>query len=202
MMVTYYVRGGMPCREIDKAVPWPEARDWHRTYVVPNRSGSWGYRQRQKLEEEQGQKHHQAKEQEQGSRQQSSAAAVNAKDRVAGPEVAVPVVPVSTTYGSNGHALGGAETLAAAVLRKEIALADQQEIKAQQMAGELVDRAEIDRWVSDMIVRTRDTFLRIGPEQGDRLAATSNPVECAKIVTDTVMHGLEAMREWGKAQAR
>lgn len=106
--------------------------------------------------------------------------------------------------GGNGHqavdpAPGVVESMYQAQLRKERALADQQEIKARQMAGELVDRDEISRWVSDMIVRTRDTFLRIGPELGDRLAVTSDPLECRRLVTDKVMEGLEAMREWGKA---
>lgn len=111
-------------------------------------------------------------------------------------------MPVATSHVSNGHAHGGTETLAGSVLRKEIALADQQEIKAKQMAGELVDRAEIERWVSDMIVRTRDTFLRIGAETGDRLSAlTGHPAPAlAKVVTDKIIEGLEAMREWGRAR--
>src|SRR5947209_4064054 len=45
MMVTKYVRLGMPTRE-DKRVPWPEAREWREQYVNPERSGSWKFRQR------------------------------------------------------------------------------------------------------------------------------------------------------------
>lgn len=67
------------------------------------------------------------------------------------------------------------------------------------MVGELIDRAETFARYADIIVKVRDIFLRIGPEQGDRLATCSDPVECAKIVTGEVLRGLGVMSAVGKA---
>ena len=87
----------------------------------------------------------------------------------------------------NGHrsldpALEVSESMFQAQLRKERALADQQEMKARQMAGELIEAAAIERWYANVIVKARDLLMRIGPESGDRLAVETRPSECAQIV--------------------
>jgi hypothetical protein len=189
MMVTYYVRGGMPSRAADKLVPWPEALEWHETYVVPHRSGSWGYRQRKKEEQEQGPQ--QGKGREQGRRQQSSTATVNGKEE----RVAAPLSPVSPLYTPN-HTHGGTESLAEALLRKEIALADQQRLKADEMASRLIDRNEASRWYANLIVKLRDTFMRVGAETADRLANETSVVVCRKIIDEKIVEALSMMKEY------
>jgi hypothetical protein len=101
----------------------------------------------------------------------------------------------------NGHqavdpAPGVVESMYQAQLRKEIALADQQRLKADEMAGRLIDRTEASRWYANIIVKLRDTFLRIGAETADRLATETIPAACRKIVDDKIIEALSMMKEY------
>lgn len=62
--------------------------------------------------------------------------------------------------------------------------------------GELVAVGEINAFVAGMIIRARDIFLRIGPEQRDRLAQESDPTKCEEMVMAEVRRGLRELAEY------
>lgn len=92
---------------------------------------------------------------------------------------------------------GVAETEYAARRRKEIALANKQELEVAQRMGELVPRVQVNQFIAGQIIRVRDELLKIGPEKQDALAAEGDAAKCGKIVTDAVRRTLEMMAEYG-----
>ena len=91
---------------------------------------------------------------------------------------------------------GDGETFVAAQLRKEIATADLNELKVAKGRGEVVDIAEINAYVSGMIIRSRDILLRIGPELRDRLAAESDPIRIQALIDGEVYRALGVLSEY------
>lgn len=86
-----------------------------------------------------------------------------------------------------------ARAQAFAQVLKEQGLAAQAQFRAQEMDGKLIDRAAVYQGVSNVVVKARDILTRIGPEQRDRLAATSDPVECERIVMGEILRALEVL---------
>jgi hypothetical protein len=87
-------------------------------------------------------------------------------------------------------------TLNHAKIRKEVALADKHELDLAERRKELIDRQKVALYFSGMVTRARDTLLRIPSELRDRLAATSNPVECEKLVRKEITQALAVLRDY------
>lgn len=89
------------------------------------------------------------------------------------------------------------ETEYAARRRKEIALANKQELEVAQRMGELVPRVQVNQFIAGQIIRARDEFLKIGPEKQDALAAEGDAAKCGRIITEAVRRALDMMAEYG-----
>jgi hypothetical protein len=76
----------------------------------------------------------------------------------------------------------GDETLFEAQRRKEIALADLRELELAVKRGELAPVAEVNAFVSSMILRARDIVSRIAPELRDRLAKETDPIRIQELI--------------------
>jgi len=77
--------------------------------------------------------------------------------------------------------------------RKEIALANERELRVSVMRKDLVPKQELESWYSGLVVKARDILLRIGPELRDRLAACVDPVKCEGMVDDEVRRALTTL---------
>lgn len=89
-----------------------------------------------------------------------------------------------------------ARAQAFAQVLKEQGLAAQAQFKAQEMDGKLIDREKIYSRMANVVVKARDILTRIGPEQRDRLASCTDPVECEKIVQTEVLRALSVLKEF------
>lgn len=78
----------------------------------------------------------------------------------------------------------------------EIARAALLNLELQEQQGLLVEFAALDSFVSEMIIRARDEFLRIGPELRDRLAQEVDPIRCDEMITKRVRHALAGMKQF------
>ncbi len=87
-------------------------------------------------------------------------------------------------------------TLNAAKNRKEVALADKHELDLAERRRELIDRQAVGLYFSGMLTRARDSLLRIPGELRDRLAASSNPIECEKLVRKEITQALAVLRDY------
>jgi hypothetical protein len=56
--------------------------------------------------------------------------------------------------------------------------------------------SEINAWVAGMIMRAREILTRIGPELKDRLAQTTNPHDCERLVMTEVGRALNELSEF------
>jgi hypothetical protein len=86
------------------------------------------------------------------------------------------------------------ETFPQAKIRHEIARANERELIVAQRRGQLAPVARINQWFSGCILQARDIFSRLGPELRDRLAATTDPAECERLVGEEIARGLAAMK--------
>jgi hypothetical protein len=92
---------------------------------------------------------------------------------------------------------GVTENILQAQLRKEIALADQQRLKADEMAGRLIDADEVERTWLNLATRTQSALLPIPAEVGAGLAALCpglSPVQCSALVMEKIRQALEILR--------
>ena len=80
--------------------------------------------------------------------------------------------------------------------KREYVRLEKEALQLKRAKGEVVSVAEINAFVSGMIIRARDTFLRIGPELQDRLAYETDPHECERLIMDQVTRGLNQMAEY------
>lgn len=103
--------------------------------------------------------------------------------------------PAAAHAGMSRDDLYRAQALAQVL--KEQGLAAQAQFKARQMDGELIDRAATYGRMANLVVKARDILTRIGPEQRDRLAACTDPVECENIVQGEVLRALSVLKEFG-----
>lgn len=90
----------------------------------------------------------------------------------------------------------GKESFAEAQRRKEIALADLRELELATGRGELVKLAEVNAWISGMVVRARDILTRIAPELCDRLAKETNPQRVRELIELEVNRALTQLSEF------
>ena len=186
MRVSQYCAMGMPTRASDKRVPWPSARDWHTRNVVPSRSGAWRFRQREK-----------AAKGDAGKNGGGSAVAAKSQSRVNG------VTNGTATSGrtEDGAVRGtepdavGTGTLAAALLRKETALASIRELELEQKRGMLAPIVVVNAFVCAQVIRARDILMRIGPELRDRLAIETDPAKCEAMIEMEVRRALSELKE-------
>ena len=89
-----------------------------------------------------------------------------------------------------------AESTTNAVRRKEIALANKQELEVAQRRGDLVPRVMVRAWISGMINRAKTELMRIGPELQDTLAVTKDAGKCGLLIEGRVRQALEALAQF------
>ena len=95
----------------------------------------------------------------------------------------------------------GKESFAEAARRKEVALADLRETELAVLRGELVNVAEVNAFVSGMIVRARDIFVRMPVELCDRIAAESSPIRIRELIEAEITRALLQLSQFkGGAQ--
>ena len=82
------------------------------------------------------------------------------------------------------------ETFAEARQRKEIALANQHEITAAQMLGEVVEVASVNAWIAGMILKSRDILLRMAPEFKDKLSQETDSAIIEQLLDAEVRRAL------------
>lgn len=87
----------------------------------------------------------------------------------------------------------GSESYLAAQRRKEIALANERELRVAVMRKDLVPKVEMEQWLSKVAVTARDEFLKVGPELRDQLAACTDPLKCEVMVTDVIRQALDKL---------
>jgi hypothetical protein len=69
------------------------------------------------------------------------------------------------------------------------------------MRGELVNVAEVNAFVSGMIVRARDIFVRMPVELCDRLASESSPIRIRELIEAEITRALLQLSQFkGGAQ--
>lgn len=84
---------------------------------------------------------------------------------------------------------GDGETFYQAQQREKIAQANERELKVAILQKDLVSLPAVVVWGSRIVARFKDIGMKIGPENQDKLAACTDPMRCAEIVTD----GIRAM---------
>jgi hypothetical protein len=95
----------------------------------------------------------------------------------------------------------GKETFTEAQRRKEVALADLRELELATNRGELANVAEVNAFVSGMIVRCRDLFCRIAPEMRDRLSKETDPIRIGELIEAEITRALTQLSQFkGGAQ--
>ncbi len=88
------------------------------------------------------------------------------------------------------------ESLADASRRKEIALANLNEVKLAVQRGELVDLAEINAFVAGMIIRAREILMRMPGEMRDRLARETDAVKVGEMLDKEIRRALGQLAEY------
>ena len=93
------------------------------------------------------------------------------------------------------------ETFSEAARRKEVALADLRELELSVKRGELAPVAEVNAFVSSMILRARDIFTRLAPELRDRLAKETDPIRIHQLIEAETTRALTQLSQFkGGAQ--
>jgi hypothetical protein len=93
----------------------------------------------------------------------------------------------------------GDTSLTEAKRRNQLALAQLNELELAQKRGELIAFADVNHFVSTMIIRARDILLRIAAELRDRLAAESDPIKCGELIEDEIHRALGELKEVPRA---
>ena len=88
---------------------------------------------------------------------------------------------------------GAPENFTDAQTRKEIALANLRELEYKVKAGELIQLANVNEWLSTMILRSRDVLLRIAPELKDKLAQEQDPINVELMIDLEVRRALQEL---------
>ena len=94
----------------------------------------------------------------------------------------------------------GQESFFEAQRRKEVALASLRELELAMEKGELVKVAEVNAFVSSMILRARDILSRIAPELCDRLAKETDPSRIRELIDAEVLRALTQLSAFRGAQ--
>lgn len=84
---------------------------------------------------------------------------------------------------------------------KEVYAARMAKLDYERETSELVPLAEVNRWISAMILSTRDEFLRIGPELQDELAEEKSPAAISRLIDKRVRRALANLKEYGEELA-
>ena len=82
-----------------------------------------------------------------------------------------------------------------AILRKEIALADQRELELQIRRGEMVSRHLMREWIAEGFVGAKNVLLKIAPELRNRLAAESDPARIEILIQAEVEAALRQIAD-------
>ncbi len=93
----------------------------------------------------------------------------------------------------------GEETMADAVRRKEIAVANKHELDYQTKKGSQVSVTEVNAFVAGMIIEARDILLRVPGELRDRLAKESDPANVEAMLQVEVDRILGRLSEFQNA---
>jgi hypothetical protein len=88
---------------------------------------------------------------------------------------------------------GGPETFREARTRKESALADQHELKARKLDGELVEISEVRGAITDHLAHSRSILLGLPGELCDRMAAEQDPIRCRLLLMERIREALTAL---------
>jgi hypothetical protein len=83
--------------------------------------------------------------------------------------------------------------------RKEMALAELRELDLAKARGEVASTVEVNQYVATMILRAREILLRMAAELGDRVAQTSDPIECRRLIETEVHRALRQLAEFTAA---
>ncbi len=86
------------------------------------------------------------------------------------------------------------ETYQQADLRLKIAQANEREIKAAQLRGELVNKAQVNYVIGTAHVKFRDHLFRLPDELGDTVAFEDDPVKTRKILRDALVQVCSHLR--------
>jgi hypothetical protein len=87
-------------------------------------------------------------------------------------------------------------TFADAKTKREYIRLEREALQLKRFKGELAPIGEINAWVAGQIIRAREILMRIGPELKDRLAQTSNPHECERLVNYEISRALNELSEF------
>jgi hypothetical protein len=93
----------------------------------------------------------------------------------------------------------GDTSLTEAKRRKELALAQLNELELAQKKSELISFADVNHFESTNIIRARDILLRIAPELRDRLAAETDPIKCGEIIDAEIYRALSELKVFSRA---
>jgi hypothetical protein len=83
--------------------------------------------------------------------------------------------------------------------RKETALAELRELELAKARGEVAPTKEINQYVATMILRAREILLRMPAELSDRVAQTSDPIECKRLLEAEIHRALRQLAEFTAA---
>lgn len=117
------------------------------------------------------------------------AAAASAANAVKAPRG--PVV-FDERYEKPDNELG--ESLQDAQTRKEIALADKNELANAVTRGELASVSVLNNWFTGCIIKCRDLIMNIPEELGDKLASMHDPIEIRMKLDKELRRALAALK--------
>jgi hypothetical protein len=130
---------------------------------------------------------------EEAARQAKIAAAAGGDDGDDGDEgdVITPTVHKGRSIGESD-----ASGLIKAKADREYFEAKRAEMRFRAEAGELVPLNEVNQYVSGMIMRAKDIFMRMPRELRDRLAQEVDPIKCQRMLEKEVTRGLSTLAEY------
>ncbi len=106
----------------------------------------------------------------------------------------VPAGMVAAALSASRIVSSQGETYQQAELRKMIGAANLQEIKAEQLRGELVNKAQVNYVIGTQHVKFRDHLFRLPDELRDSLAFEDDPVKTGKILMDALVQVCSHLR--------
>lgn len=96
---------------------------------------------------------------------------------------------------------GALSTLADAKTRSEIARADKLEIENRRRAGELVERAAVERAGIALFAQTRIALMAVGSKIAPKLLNIADALTAQRLVEDAIRAALEALADEHAAMA-
>lgn len=102
--------------------------------------------------------------------------------------------PPGTTDAVAGEIPEG--SIAEANRRKEWLTVQDKQLTLERKRGEIASVAEVNAFVSGMIIRAKDIMLRIGPELRDKLANETSAARIEALINAEVNRALREMQEY------